>query len=131
VWPVITTQELGGAHWLLTTCQTDHIILSHELDDVLQGRWMPSSALGVDVMREVWSHVVIFPDGVKLQDYVERALDYTPVCVVTCTWEPYRRDDCLSSETYVTCLAVGNRRVWLRSGPGSVPKHDILTHAYE
>jgi hypothetical protein len=72
---------VGPSDLVLTSCQTDHIILSHELDDVLQGRWMPSSALGVDVVREIWRHVVavIFPDDVRLQDLLglERGPEWT------------------------------------------------------
>jgi phosphoglucomutase len=67
---------VGPSDLILTSCQTDHIILSHELDDVLQGRWMPSSALGVDVVREIWRHVVDIPDGWKWQDCVELVLSY-------------------------------------------------------
>lgn len=36
---------------------------------------MPSSALGVDVVREIWRHVDIFPEGMKLPDYVKVVLD--------------------------------------------------------
>jgi hypothetical protein len=82
---VITASHLLGVQQLLTTCQTDHIILSHELDNVLQGRWMPSSALGVDVVREIWRHVAVFPDGDKLPDYVKVWSDYTTTQVEECT----------------------------------------------
>jgi hypothetical protein len=46
---------------------------------------MPSSALGVDVVREIRSHDVIFRGGVKLQDYARILLECTPEEVVTCT----------------------------------------------
>lgn len=42
---------------LLTTCQTNHAILSHKLDDVLQRRRMPSFALRIDVMGEIQRHL--------------------------------------------------------------------------
>jgi hypothetical protein len=45
---------------------------------------MPSSALGVDVVREIWRHVVavIFPDDVRLQDLLglERGPEWT-ICL--------------------------------------------------
>lgn len=36
---------------------------------------MPSSALGIDVVGEIWRHDVILLNSVKLRDYVDCELD--------------------------------------------------------
>ena len=36
---------------------------------------MPSSALDIDVVGEIWRHDVILPNGVKLREYVDCELD--------------------------------------------------------